>query len=82
MENNDFNMAGMKILIVDDTPANLDIMRKVLADKGLSISVAPNGEVALKVVPLVMPDLILLDIRMPGIDGFETCKKIKKRSDY
>jgi signal transduction histidine kinase len=70
-------MAGMKILIVDDTPANLDIMRKVLADKGLSISVAPSGEVALKVVPLVMPDLILLDIRMPGIDGFETCKKLK-----
>jgi len=77
MENNDFNMAGMKVLIVDDTPANLDVLRKVLADEGLNISIAPNGEVALKLVPRLMPDLILLDIVMPGIDGFKICEIFK-----
>ena len=59
MKNKDFDMAGMKILIVDDSPANLDVLQKVLANKGLSISVAPNGEVALKIVSSLMPDLIL-----------------------
>ncbi|MFT4579743.1 MAG: two-component system sensor histidine kinase/response regulator [Nitrospinales bacterium] len=77
MENKDFDMAGMKVLIVDDTPTNLDVLQKVLANKGLNISVAPNGEVALKIVPSLMPDLILLDLMMPGIDGFETCEKLK-----
>ncbi len=77
MENFGFDMTGMTVLIVDDTPANLDLLQKILANKGLSISVAPNGEVALKIVSSIMPDLILLDIMMPGIDGFETCKKLK-----
>jgi two-component system, sensor histidine kinase and response regulator len=77
MENNDFNIAGMKVLIVDDTPANLDVLRKVLSDEGLSISISPNGEAALKLVSRLMPDLILLDIIMPGIDGFKTCEILK-----
>lgn len=66
-----------KILIVDDTPANLDILRVTLNRKGHEISIAPNGEIALELVNQFYPDLILLDIMMPGIDGYETCKRIK-----
>ena len=77
MENNDFNATGMTVLVVDDTPANIHVLRGVLEPEGLNISVAPNGEVALKIVPQLLPDLILLDIMMPGINGFETCQRFK-----
>jgi len=63
---------------VDDTPANIDVLRQVLTTEGLNISMAPNGEEALKIVSQSAPDLILLDIMMPGIDGFETCRRLKK----
>jgi CheY-like chemotaxis protein len=78
MENNDFDPKGMTVLVVDDTPANIHVLRGVLEPEGLNISVAPNGEVALKIVPQLLPDLILIDIMMPGIDGFETCQKFKE----
>jgi len=66
-----------KILIVDDVPANLDLLRKTLESKAYNISVAPSGEVALNIVRRAIPDLILLDVVMPGIDGFETCRRLK-----
>lgn len=65
------------ILIVDDTPANLDAISTVLSDAGYEIAVATSGERALQLLQRRSPDLILLDIRMPGIDGFETCDRIK-----
>jgi len=77
MGNNDFDVTGMTVLVVDDTPANIHVLRGVLEPEGLNISVAPNGEMALKISPQLLPDLILLDIMMPGIDGFETCQRIK-----
>lgn len=67
-----------KILIVDDTPANLDVLKQTLAREGYRISLAPSGERALKIVPLLKPDLILLDVMMPGIDGYETCRRLKR----
>ena len=70
-------LEGMKVLLVDDTPQNLDVLRKTLDHTGLNISVAPNGKVALKLVSTDPPDLILLDIMMPVMDGFETCRKLK-----
>jgi CheY-like chemotaxis protein len=78
VENNDFDPKGMTVLVVDDTPANIHVLRGVLEPEGLNISVAPNGQVALKIVPQLLPDLILLDIMMPGIDGFETCQRFKE----
>jgi two-component system, sensor histidine kinase and response regulator len=66
-----------KVLIVDDTPANIDVLRKTLAPEGYDISVATSGEAALKITSRLKPDLILLDIMMPGIDGYETCRRIK-----
>jgi len=65
------------ILIVDDTPANVDILKVILSREGYNVSMAPNGEVALNVIPRSMPDLILMDVMMPGLNGFEVCEKLK-----
>lgn len=67
----------MKILIVDDTPANLEILGHILQRSGLEVSIAPTGEKALELVNLNKPDLILLDVRMPDIDGYEVCRRLK-----
>lgn len=76
--NKDYSqLRGMKILMVDDTPVNLDVLSRTLSKSGFEISIATDGEMALKVASYVLPDLILLDIMMPGIDGFETCVKLK-----
>jgi two-component system sensor histidine kinase/response regulator len=66
-----------QILIVDDTPANIDVLDQFLEKEGYKISVAPSGEAALDLAARIIPDLILLDIMMPGIDGFETCQRLK-----
>ena len=71
------DLTGMKILLVDDTPANIDVLRRILGNEGLEISVAMNGETTLTLVGKNRPDLILLDVMMPGIDGFETCERLK-----
>ena len=70
-------ISGMKILIVDDTPANLEILGHILQRSGLEVSIAPTGEKALELVNLNKPDLILLDVRMPDIDGYEVCRRLK-----
>jgi DNA-binding response OmpR family regulator len=70
-------ISGMKILIVDDIPENLDILGHILQRSGLEISIAPTGEKALALVALEKPDLILLDVRMAGMDGYEVCRKLK-----
>jgi signal transduction histidine kinase len=67
-----------KILIVDDEPNNLDVLRNCLHETGLKVLVVESGEAALKRVNYIKPDIILLDVMMPGIDGFETCHRLKK----
>lgn len=66
------------ILIVDDNPANLGVLSDFLDDEGFEVLVAQDGESAIAKVNYEPPDLILLDIMMPGIDGFETCQRLKK----
>ena len=61
------------ILIVDDTPTNLDVISEALSDAGYTVAIATSGERALKQLERRSPDLILLDVMMLGIDGFETC---------
>ena len=78
MHNSDLNLKGSKILLVDDTQANLDVLCELLEREGYAISMAPNGEVALRIVRRVFPDLILLDVMMPGLNGFEVCQRLKK----
>ena len=65
------------ILIVDDTPANLDVISETLAHEGYKVAIATSGERAIQQIERLPPDLILLDIMMPGIDGFETCRRLK-----
>ncbi len=69
---------NQRILIVDDTPENIDVLGKTLRPEGYNIAVATNGEQALKIIHHFNPDLILLDVMMPGINGYETCIEIKK----
>ena len=65
------------ILVVDDSPANLSLLTQMLSAKGYKVRVAPNGQLALKSVKYYPPNLILLDIMMPIIDGYEVCKLLK-----
>jgi DNA-binding NtrC family response regulator len=70
--------ARPKVLIVDDVPANLKILRDTLEPEGYRILGASNGESALKIATAALPDIILLDIVMPGMDGFEVCRRLKQ----
>lgn len=65
------------VMVVDDMPANLQVMAGELEREGYAVVVAQGGEEALGRAALVRPDLILLDVMMPGIDGFETCRRLK-----
>ena len=65
------------ILVVDDTPTNLRVLSEALANGGFEIAVATTGESAIRQVQHNPPDLILLDVQMPGMDGFETCRYLK-----
>ena len=65
------------ILIVDDTPANLGVLFDTLEISGFRVLVNTNGESALETVRETHPDIVLLDIMMPGMDGFETCRRLK-----
>ncbi|MEM6520735.1 MAG: response regulator, partial [Cyanobacteria bacterium P01_C01_bin.70] len=64
-------------MIVDDTPANLSVLFDLLDEAGFEVLVAQDGLSALQKVDYAPPDLILLDVMMPGIDGFETCRRLK-----
>ncbi|MCF6179805.1 MAG: response regulator [Geopsychrobacter sp.] len=66
------------ILIVDDNPNNLQILGKLLTAQGYDLSIAQCGEDALQSANETLPDLILLDIMMPGMDGYEVCRKLKE----
>ena len=70
-----------KILVVDDKPENLKLLIKYLEQNGFHIIVAKSGPDALEKIQNKLPDIILLDIVMPGMDGFETCEKLKQIKD-
>jgi two-component system, sensor histidine kinase and response regulator len=69
------------ILIVDDITANLKVLGGILKDEGYKVRPVLNGELALQVAQKEKPDLILLDIMMPGMDGYEVCTRIKSNPD-
>ncbi len=77
-----YEYAGMKILIVEDTPENITVLRKVLERLELSVSIALDGETALTSAPEIDPDLILLNVGLPGIEGFEVCSRFKKDATF
>jgi CheY-like chemotaxis protein len=65
------------ILIVDDAPDNLALLRTMMLRQGYQTFVATSGERALEIAQRIKPDLVLLDVVMPGIDGLETCRRLK-----
>jgi diguanylate cyclase (GGDEF)-like protein len=65
------------ILIVDDTPENLTVLRQMLTEHGFRVRPALSGEIALKAIQADLPDIVLLDVMMPGMDGFEICRQLK-----
>ncbi|HLO51711.1 MAG TPA: response regulator [Kamptonema sp.] len=65
------------ILVVDDNPTNIQVLFDVLSEMGYRVAIAKSGEAALQRLQSYHPDIILLDVMMPGIDGFETCQRIK-----
>jgi two-component system NtrC family sensor kinase len=67
---------GQTILIVDDTPANIGLLVDYLEDHNFRVVVAQDGEEGIKRAQFAQPDLILLDVMMPGMDGFETCRRL------
>ncbi len=71
------NYADYSILLVDDTPNNLDVLVAFLTEYGFNLRVALSGESALQRIHYAAPDLVLLDVLLPGIDGFETCRQLK-----
>lgn len=66
------------VLVVDDTPGNLSFLTDTLDQAGVTVLVATDGMSALALVDQITPDLILMDAMMPGIDGFETCRRLKQ----
>jgi DNA-binding NtrC family response regulator len=67
-----------RILLVDDNPTNLQVLFQTLEGQGYKLLIAKNGEDALKIARKARPHLVLLDIMMPGLDGYETCQKLKE----
>jgi two-component system sensor histidine kinase/response regulator len=76
------NNARYSIVIVDDTPENIRLLAQLLSEQGYRVRSAPNGERALATVRKERPDLILLDILMPGIDGYEVCRQLKADEQF
>lgn len=72
---------NFKVLIVDDDPLNVGILEEMIGDEYETAS-ADNGEAALALLPKFYPDLVLLDIMMPGIDGYEVCRRIRQDKRY
>jgi len=66
------------ILIADDNPTNLNVLFEYLSAQGYRVLIAEDGESAIEQANYGLPDLILLDVMMPGLDGFETCEKLKR----
>lgn len=69
---------GREVLVVDDTPASLQLLTHILTDKGYLVRPASGGMLALRSVAARIPDLILLDVKMPEMDGFEVCRRLKQ----
>ena len=70
-----------KILVVDDVPENVRLLEAVLAARGYRVLTARDGIEALAVVEAEKPDLILLDVMMPGLDGYAVCRRLRENDD-
>ncbi len=69
-----------RVLIVDDDPEMLNLLQALLESRGFAVYTASNGEMALHLLPQVAPDLVILDVLMPGLNGKEVCQRIRRHS--
>ena len=76
------NQVPTKIVVIDDTPENIELIEQIVADLPYEIHKAFNGEDGLTLIRDVSPDLILLDVMMPGISGFEVAKRVRDDKDH
>ncbi len=79
--NSSLDIAPALILAVDDQPENLMVFEADLEDAGYRVKLAENGPAALKKIDEEIPDLVLLDVSMPGLDGYEVCRRIRNRAE-
>jgi len=70
-------MSGEPILVVDDNPLNVKLLRILLTKEGYEVQTAPDAEEALRLLATYRPKLILLDIQLPGMDGFQLVRKLR-----
>jgi adenylate cyclase len=70
-----------RILVVDDLPENVRLLEAVLTPRGYEVTGAPDGETALALVEQSVPDLVLLDVLMPGLDGYQVCERLRARDE-
>ncbi len=80
MNAEEIQLSKPNVLIVDDTEENLRLLSNHLYNKGINVIIAKDGKTALEIVNTKPPDLILLDIMMPGINGFKVCQELKKNT--
>src|SRR6476620_2886084 len=73
------NSSSARILLVDDAPENLTVLAGALEPEGYEVLTTSSGPAALTIAERALPDLILLDVMMPEVDGLETCREIKRR---
>jgi two-component system KDP operon response regulator KdpE len=73
-------VSGARVLVVDDEPEVLRLLRTALTERGYDVSAAASGEEALAAVERRLPDVILLDLMLPGISGIEVCRRVRERS--
>jgi signal transduction histidine kinase len=81
LQNENINLIS-SVLVVDDNPRNLQLMSAMLKQEGYKLYITNSGENALTFLENTLPDLILLDVMMPGLSGFEVCRLIKKQPKY
>ena len=74
----DLDLSGARVLVVDDQPENLDVLCSALETAKYDVLIASSGAQGLSIARRAHPDIVLLDVRMPGIDGFETCQILKE----
>src|SRR5919108_1313431 len=73
-------MTSLKVLVVDDEPTIRDVLRIMLGFEGCQVVDAPDGESALVMFAAIRPDIVILDVTMPGMDGVEVCRQLKSIS--
>src|SRR6201995_4289513 len=69
-------------LVIDDSPETLRLLTDALDSAGMTVMVAMDGAAALRIVEQITPDIVLLDAMMPGMDGFETCRRLKRDAEF